>query len=271
MRRHEVDLRDPGAVAAAVAAARPEWIFHLASHGSYSWQTDARAILETNILGTLNLLEASVQQGFDAFVHAGSSSEYGFKDHAPTEGEQLEPNSTYAVAKASATLLCRQFAAAHGLHLATLRLYSVYGPWEHPGRLMPTLLARGLRGVLPPLVDPDTARDFVYVDDVSDAFLAAASGRAPGSDAIYNVGSGVQRTLREIVGLVQRLLDIRDVPRWGSHLPRMWDTSTWVCDRSKVQRELGWSARWDLESGLAEMIMWLQGQPGLWDRYGVTH
>lgn len=270
VRRHEVDLRDAAAVAAAVAAVRPDWIFHLASHGSHSWETDARAILETNLVGTLNLLEASGRHGFDAFVHAGSSSEYGFKDHAPTEDEKLEPNSTYAVAKASATLLCRQFAEAHGLHVTTLRLYSVYGPWEDPRRLMPTLLAHALRGALPPLVDPDTARDFVYVEDVTEAFLAAASRGAPDPDAIYNVGSGVQTTMREVVGIAQRLLGVDEPPRWGSHAPRLWDTRTWVADRSKAERELDWTPRWELEAGLAAMVAWLRGQPGLWERYGIA-
>jgi nucleoside-diphosphate-sugar epimerase len=269
-RRHELDLRDAAAVAAALAAARPEWIFHLASHGSHSWETDARAILETNVVGTLNLLEAAAQQGFDAFVHAGSSSEYGFKDHAPTEDERVEPNSTYAVSKSSATLLCRQFAEARGLHVATLRLYSVYGPWEDPRRLMPTLLAHGLRGVLPSLVDPETARDFVYVEDVNEAFLAAASRHAPESDAIYNVGSGVQTTMRELVGIAQGLLGIDDRPRWGSHAPRQWDTRTWICDRSKAERELDWTPSWRLETGLAEMVAWFRRQPGLWGRYGIT-
>jgi dolichol-phosphate mannosyltransferase len=269
VRRHEADLRDAATVAAALAAARPEWIFHLASHGSHAWETDARSILESNVVGTLNLLEASVQQGFDAFVHAGSSSEYGFKDHAPAEDETLRPNSTYAVAKASATLLCRQFAEARGLHVATLRLYSVYGPWEDPRRLMPTLLAHGLRGALPPLVDPETARDFVYVEDVNKAFLAAAARRVSDSDAIYNVGSGVQTTMREVVGIAQRLLGIEEPPRWGSHAPRNWDTRTWICDRSRAERELGWTPVWGLEAGLAEMIEWLRGQPSLWERYGI--
>jgi UDP-glucose 4-epimerase len=266
---HQADLRDQRGTQAIVDRARPEWIFHLAAHGAYSWQTDARGIFETNALGTLNLAQACVDRGFEAFVHAGSSSEYGLKDHAPTEDEAPEPNSDYAVAKVTATLLCRHLAAQHGLHLATLRLYSVYGPWEDPRRLIPTLVAHGLRGELPPLVGPDTARDFVHVEDVCDAFLLAAATAVPGSSGIYNVGSGTQTSLRRVVELVRRVLDVSAVPQWGSHEPRPWDTGVWVADPGKIDRELGWKPKRDLESGLGNMAAWLGENTALRERYGV--
>ncbi len=266
---HEGDLRDEDAVRAAVDTAAPDWIFHLAAHGAYSWQADARGIFQSNVLGTLTLAQACLGRGFEAFVHAGSSSEYGLKDHAPSEEEAPEPNSDYAVAKVAATLLCRNLAARHGLHMATLRLYSVYGPWEDPRRLLPVLVAHGLRGELPPMVDPDTARDFVHVDDVCDAFLLAARTPVPGSSEIYNVGSGAQTTLRLVVEVARRALGIAAEPRWGSHEPRPWDTGVWVADRSKIVRELGWQPRRDLRSGLEGLAAWLREHPELWERYGV--
>jgi UDP-glucose 4-epimerase len=267
---HDADLRDPQAVESAVGAAAPDWIFHLATHGAYSWQTDARGIFESNILGTLNLAQACVRRGFEAFVHAGSSSEYGLKNHAPTEDEAPEPNSDYAVAKVTATLLCRHLAVQHGLHMATLRLYSVYGPWEDPRRLMPTLVVQGLRGELPPLVDPYTARDFVHVEDVTDAFLVVAQTHVPGSNAIYNVGSGEQITLAEVVGIARKVLKIDAAPQWGSHPARSWDTAVWVADPSKILSELGWRARRALDDGLIELAEWLRARPALWNRYGVN-
>ena len=168
-----VELLDPDAVDAGVRAARPDWVFHLAAHGAYSWQRDPETIMQTNLVATVRLLAACQRHGFAAFVHAGSSSEYGFQDHAPREDELPEPNSDYAVMKASATLHCRFVAQRDDLHVVTLRLYSVYGPWEEPGRLMPTLVARGLEGRLPPLVSPDTPRDFVSVRDCRAGLPAA--------------------------------------------------------------------------------------------------
>ncbi|MHB1774012.1 MAG: NAD-dependent epimerase/dehydratase family protein, partial [Acidimicrobiales bacterium] len=194
---HEFDLRDAAAVRHAVERAKPDWIFHCAAHGAYSWQKDARGIFETNVLGTVNLLDACKGRDLKALVHAGSSSEYGLKDHAPSEEEIPEPNSDYAVAKAATTMLCRERALRDGVHIVTLRLYSVYGPWEDPRRLLPTLVVHGLRGELPPLVARETARDFVHIDDVCDAFLLSACAPGTAGCDIYNVGSGRQTTLAE--------------------------------------------------------------------------
>ncbi len=143
------DLRDAESVAGHVKEIKPEWVFHLAAYGAYSFQTDVESILRTNIIGTANLLQACLKTGFEAFVNTGSSSEYGFKDHAPPENELPEPNSHYAVSKVAATMFCRYTAASTGARIATLRLYSVYGPYEEPRRLMPTLILAGLENRLP--------------------------------------------------------------------------------------------------------------------------
>ena len=119
-----VALDDAWAVRAAVSSIQPRWIFHLAVHGAYPGQTDLAEMVRTNIQGTMNLVEACVAEGFDAFVNTGSSSEYGVKDHAPSENSWLEPNSHYAVTKASATRYCRYTAQQHKVPLTTLRLYS---------------------------------------------------------------------------------------------------------------------------------------------------
>jgi dolichol-phosphate mannosyltransferase len=250
-----VDLVDREAVARALAAARADWIFHLAAYGAYSSQVDARRIVETNLIGTMNLLEAGQRAGFEAFVNTGSSSEYGFKDVAPAETARLEPNSDYAVAKAAATLYCESVARRGDLPISTLRLYSVYGPFEEPTRLIPTLVTRALRRELPPLVDPSIARDFVYVDDATEAYVQAARQRARG---VFNVGTGVQTTLRDLVDLARRLFGVAAEPTWGSMAARGWDTTTWVANPERIRAELGWRAGWSLEAGLVATADWLR-------------
>jgi len=221
--------------------------------------------VQTNVAGTINLLEAAVRIGFEAFVNTGSSSEYGFKDHAPAENEWLEPNSAYAVTKAAGTLYCSHIARSTGAHVLTLRLYSVYGPFEEPTRLMPQLLARSLSGTLPPLVGPDTARDYVYVDDVSDAYVAAASSTKPAS--VYNIGSGIQTPLRAVVEIVRRLRRMRTEPAWGSMPGRSWDTTTWIADNRKARAGLGWQPRRSLDDGISLMAGWLDAHPEVIRRY----
>ncbi len=257
---HEVDLGDEVALSSVVEAIRPDWIFHLAAYGAYSYQTDVSRIVQTNVIGTNNLLQACLKAGFEAFVNTGSSSEYGFKDRAPSETEWVEPNSYYAVTKVSATLLCRYTAQSQKLHIPTLRLYSVYGPYEEPTRLMPTLIQHGLRGQLPPLVNPDIARDYVYTEDVNDAYLLAAMvpGQEPG--AVYNIGTGIQTSLREVVDVARHVLAIPAVPQWGSMPNRHWDTSCWVADSRHAREALGWTPRYSFEQGFQQMVEWTRLQ-----------
>ena len=263
---HEVLLHEPDSVGGAVGRIRPDWVFHLAASGAYSWQNDLRQMVRTNIEGTMNLVAACLKTGFEAFVNAGTSSEYGYKNTPPSETDFLEPNSHYAVTKAAATLFCRHTAQREQAPLTTLRLYSVYGAYEDANRFLPTLIRHALKGKLPPLVAPDTARDFVHVDDAVEAFLLAATTSAtPGE--VYNIGTGVQTTIADAVEVARRVLGVAEEPVWGSMANRSWDTHSWVADNRHAVDKLGWRPRHNFESGFKAMAEWLQGGEGLLAAY----
>jgi dolichol-phosphate mannosyltransferase len=218
-------------------------------------------MIETNVSGFVNVTEAAIAAGARAIVNAGSSSEYGLKDHAPPEDELPEPNSAYSFTKAAATLYGTWVSRARDQAVTTLRLYSAYGPFEEPRRLMPTVVACGMERRLPPLVDPTIARDFVYVDDVADAFVRAAAHARPGEAAVYNVGSGVQTTLAELAETACHVFSIDQAPAWGSFPARHWDTDVWVADARRIEERLGWRATTSLQAGLAATAAWLSEQP----------
>jgi UDP-glucose 4-epimerase len=264
-----VELLDPDGVERGIRSARPDWVFHLAAHGAYSWQRDPELIMQTNLVATVRLLAACQAQGFAAFVHAGTSSEYGFQDHAPTEDELPEPNSDYATMKAAATMHCRFVAQRDDAHIVTLRLYSVYGPWEEPGRLMPTLVARGLEGRLPPLVSPDTPRDFVSVRDAERAFLLAAERDGVERGSVFNIASGRETKLREIVEVARGQMGIEAKPQWGTEPQRSWDAAAWVGDASRAHAQLDWRTEEDLATGFAHLVDWLREHRELWQRYEI--
>lgn len=270
VRLHLVHLHDAGAVEKILSEIRPNWIFHLAAHGAYSWQNDLSQMVQTNIIGTMNLVQASLHINFEAFVNTGSSSEYGLKNHPPAETEFLEPNSDYAVTKASATLFCRCTAQRARVHIPTLRLYSVYGPYEEPNRLVPQLILKGLSKQLPSLVDPEVARDFIHVDDVVAAYLAAV--HRPGQEwgAVYNVGTGTQTSIQQAVEIARRAMDIAAEPRWGSMPPRTWDTRCWVADNRTICRALGWQPRLAFKDGFRLTYAWFQENPQLMAIYEGT-
>jgi len=261
-----VDLADKAGIVRVVADVKPDWVLHLAAHGGYSWQTEAGAILRANVVGTANLLTACRDAGVGSFVNTGSSSEYGLKSHPPREDERVEPNSIYAAAKAAATMLCQR-AAADGMNVSTLRLYSTYGQWEDPNRLIPALAVEGLRGRFPPLVDPATARDFVWIGDVVDAYLLAACKTHTEPGAVYNVGTGVQTTVGEAAEVAREVLGIESSPEWGSMPARTWDTDCWIANSEKIREELGWRPTHTFRDGFELLATWLRERPTLLSYY----
>jgi len=258
-----MNLLDRKGLLASIKQIRPDWIFHLAAYGAYSWQEDLDSAIQTNFLGTVNLVETCREVGFEAFINTGSSSEYGLKGYAPAEDDFLEPNSYYAVTKASATLFCRYTAQQFNLPISTLRLYSVYGPYEDPNRLIPAIILKGMQGTLPPLVHPDVARDFIFTEDVTNAFLVVASSAStlPYGN-VYNLGNGEQVTLRDIVSLAKVIFNIADEPEWGSMENRSWDTNIWVANNGKLT-SAGWSPKYNFQAGFIKTIEWFKQNPDI--------
>lgn len=256
-----VNLLNRGDLFDEIKQIRPDWVFHLAAYGAYSWQEDLDTAVQTNFLGTINLVEACRQIGFEAFINTGSSSEYGLKKYPPSEDDFLNPNSYYAVTKASATMFCCYTAQRFNLPIYTLRLYSVYGPYEDPRRLIPTMILKGLQGTLPPLVHPDVARDFIFIEDVNNAcvFVASSGGALP-VGSVYNIGTGKQTTLQDIVSITKDFFNVKEEPNWGSMENRSWDTNVWVANNQKLMAA-GWSPRYDFRSGFIKTVEWFKQNP----------
>jgi nucleoside-diphosphate-sugar epimerase len=263
---HVVDIADARSVREAFRAIRPELLFHLAQAGGHAWHTDVPEMVATNYLACINLLRAAGECG-TRVVNAGSSSEYGARAHATRETDSPRPNSDYAATKLASTLYCRHWAQRTMRPAPTLRLYSIYGPFEEPMRLLPRLVAFGLEGRLPPLTSPETARDFVYVDDAVAALLRAAEVALPDPGAIFNICSGRQITLREAVATAGTVLGVTEPPSWASMAPRAWDTGTWVGDPALAARDLGWTATTPLAAGIGKFAEWLNSEPAMREHY----
>lgn len=263
---HTRNLLDREGVAIEIEQIRPDWIFHLAAFGAYSWQDDSTRAINTNYLSTVNLLEACLKTEFEAFINTGSSSEYGLKDHAPAENEYIEPNSYYAATKAAATLFCRYTAQRCKSPIFTLRLYSVYGAFEEPQRLIPTVILKGLNGEFPPLADPEIARDFIFTEDVVRAYLSVAASSAslpPGE--VYNVGTGKQTSIRDVVEVTKEVFDLKIDPVWGSMPNRSWDSTIWIANNSKLCAT-GWKPEFEFKAGFLKTVEWFRQNSSLIDK-----
>lgn len=252
---HWADLRDAAAVRRAVQDCQPEIIYHLATHGAYAFQKDRAAILNTNLAGTANLLEALAGVNYRALVHTGSSSEYGQQDGPMRASDLIKPRTAYAVSKAAATLLC-QSEALQGRPVCTVRVFSAYGPWEDPRRLVPYVMECCLRGETPRVTPGAQPRDFIHVDDVMDLLEIAAHCPAARGQ-ILHAGSGRQHTVRE---MVQTILQVcgnqRLEAQFGAEPTRADEPRCWVADLEETTVLTGWKPRLDLREGIEWTWAW---------------
>jgi nucleoside-diphosphate-sugar epimerase/glycosyltransferase involved in cell wall biosynthesis len=234
---------------------KPQTLFNLAAYGAYSKQNNVNLTYETNVIGTVNILQNCTKEM--VYIHAGSSSEYGYNCTAPKENDRVEPNSHYAVSKVSAAYLLEYYARQFELKTLNLRLYSIYGYWEEPDRLISKLIESARKKELPSLVSPDISRDFVFVEDCIEAFLDAAlniSANTAGKS--YNIATGQKTTIGDLVETSRATFGIPQQPQWGSMSNRKWDLADWYGDPSAFKHDFGWTPKVSLEEGLAKTREW---------------
>ena len=235
----------------------PQTVFNLSAYGAYARQIDAERIHLTNYMGTVNILKLLMDTGCSAFVQAGTSSEYGLNCEFPDEKSELVPNSDYAVSKVGAAYLIKYYGIVHNLPCVNLRLYSIYGPWEERDRLIPTLISFGLQGKYPKLVNPSISRDFVYVDDCTNALVKAAlTACKTNSGASINIASGKKTTLSDVANISKELFKIQQEPMFGNMPNRKWDLADWYGNPQLAIELLGWKSRLAIEDGLKLTTVW---------------
>lgn len=254
-----LNLQDPISVGSVLRRVAPRTIFDCSSFGAYSFEQDHERIHATNYLSFIRLMEEVAGMELAAFVHAGSSSEYGLNSAAPAEDAALVPNSHYAVSKAATSAAIAYFGKVRGVPVVNLRLYAVYGPFEDSSRLIPVLCETSLRGELPVFARAEVSRDFIHVDDVVEAFADTAILMGPElAGESINIGSGQPTTLAALAELARTTFGLSAEARFNPAAGRAWDTDNWYADTTKAQRLLGWSARVGLADGLARTRDWWQ-------------
>jgi nucleoside-diphosphate-sugar epimerase/glycosyltransferase involved in cell wall biosynthesis len=253
-----VDFNDYAAAKNLVVSIAPQTVFDCMAYGAYSFEEDANLIYQTNFQSVVNLTDILLHQPVSAYIHAGSSSEYGTNCAAPQEDSVCEANSPYSVSKVAVATYLRYMGKHRRFPCVNLRLYSVYGPLEDTSRLIPNLLRQALAGKLPPFVDPNTSRDFVHVDDVSAAFIMAAARMHPGLyGENFNIGSGAKTTIAGLAEITCREFGVSVAPQFATMEGRTWDLAEWYSDASKAREQLGWQAHIGLAEGLRSMAGWV--------------
>lgn len=255
---HKADICQPDKLKEILTDVKPDYIFHLASYGNSSSDTNLEEMVNVNILGLINLLEATKTIKYKAFIISGSSSEYGFKSKPMVETDNLEPNSYYSATKAAATLIAQSFALLNNKPIIIVRPFSVYGPYEENNRLIPIVIKLALSGKEISITKEKVRRDFIYVGDIAQALLKIATTKLKNGE-IINLGTGEQHGNDEIVRIIEKILHKKLKVRIGKYPKRAWDTDYWVANNQKVKKLLSWQPKYSLEKGLRETINWAKG------------
>jgi len=254
---HSVDLADEQAINKFIGDLKPEIILHFATYGAYPGrQKDVKTMVLTNVLGTINLLNACAQSGFKCFINTGSSSEYGEKDLPMNEKDLLEPNNQYGVTKATGTLYAQYLAKKIGLPIATIRLFSPYGYFEEDERLMPSIIRAGLNNGKFSAPSPSFVRDFTFIEDIMGGYLRAIDNIDSIKGRILNIASGKQHSIAEVVDAVEKVSGKKVQVAYGEIAARQHEPKMWVADISLAKLLLNWSPQYTLESGLRKYIDW---------------
>ena len=179
------------------------------------------------------------------------------QDVPMSETLALEPISDYGVAKAAATQFCLKETLFNKLPVYTIRPFSVYGDYEMPSRLIPTIMTSTILGEPIQLSSPHFMRDYIYIKDMVRLYRVVAQVR-PHDAYIFNGGTGVQSSIQDVVSTVQELSGKTFNVAWGASTPRPWEPRAWKADVTRAQNVLGWQPAYDVHDGLKMTLEWFE-------------
>ena len=271
----QVDICDAKQVEKAFRAFQPDWVMHLAAESHVDRSIDdPSAFIQTNVIGTFNLLQ-SARSHYEAlegdakakfrFLHVSTDEVYGslgetglFKETTP-----YDPHSPYSASKASSDHLARAWADTYGLPVLITNCSNNYGPFQFPEKLIPLVILKALRGEEIPVYGKGiNIRDWLYVEDHADALCTVIFKGKPGET--YNIGGYNQRKNIDVVELLCELLDElkprEDRKSYREQITFVSDRPghdlRYAIDASKIKRDLGWTPSQDHSSGFRKTVEW---------------
>lgn len=274
----QIDIRDAQAVTDVFRRHRPRAVMHLAAESHVDRSIDAPDLfVETNVLGTLHLLQAARAIEVERFIHVSTDEVFGSLapgDPPFSERSPYQPRSPYAASKAAADHLARAWHHTYGLPVIVTNCTNNYGPHQFPEKLIPLMIVRALRGeTLPVYGDGSNVRDWIYVDDHVDGLVAALDRGTAGST--FGFGGGAERRNIDLVRTLCALLDEMAPSEAGPYerlitmvRDRPGHDFRYALDFASTRRELHWAPRNSFEDGLRRTVRWyLSRQDAAGDRW----
>jgi UDP-glucose 4-epimerase len=247
----KADLTNRKDVTSAIKTIEPEIVFHLAANISRATEFDRLYdMVGTNLVATMNLFDALSQTAsLQSVVVAGTAEEYGTNEVPFREDLKENPVSPYSFSKVCQSHLCRLAYKLYGIPVAVLRASLAYGPGQEEVMLIPSLIKSLLRGEELPMTAGEQRRDFIYIDDLVEAYrLAGESDAAAGE--IFNIGLGKSYKIKDVAIKIGRLLGREHLLRFGETGYRKYEVMEYEVDFTKARKLLGWTPKVDIDRGL---------------------
>ncbi len=258
--KHHANLTDYTAVRNLIREVKPEYVIHVGAITAVSFSYDKYVeVSEVNYTGTANLAEACYREcsDFKQFLFAGTSEEYGMSlKHNKSkldESAELIPNSPYAVAKVAAEYYLKYMGMAYKFPFTVLRPFNTYGRTDNSHFFIERTITQMLNGGDVYLGDPNTVRDWVYVDDHIDAYMKALGNKGAIGE-IINICLGKGYTTKETSDIIAKMTDYKGSVKWNSTPRRPLDAAFLIGDNTKAKKILGWEPKYTLEEGLKKTI-----------------
>jgi len=254
------DVRDPAQM--RLVSKGIDTVFHLAALIAipYSYQAPS-SYVDTNVQGTLNVLQAAVDTGVERVIHTSTSEVYGTAQFVPiSEEHPLQAQSPYSATKIAADALAFSYFSSFGLPVTIARPFNTYGPRQSARAVIPTVIAQLLAGSHKLQLGSITpTRDFNFVLDTCAGFLALASCEAAIGQTV-NIGSGREISIGDTVKLIGRILDVEvDIECDEQRLrPAASEVERLCCDNRKIVALTGHQPAYELEAGLRATVDWLK-------------
>jgi UDP-glucuronate 4-epimerase len=258
----QVDLRESDSVQAVFHREKTDAIVHLAARAGVRPSIQSpRLYYDTNVIGTLHLLEAARVTGVERFVFASSSSVYGASKTVPFSEDQhlIQTISPYGATKIAGEFLCSTYSHLCQMRVVALRYFTVYGPRQRPDLAIHKFTRRILAGQpIDQFGDGSTRRDYTYIDDIIQGTIAALDYSGPRYD-IFNLGESQTIELKKLISAIENALGkqakINQLPEQAGDMPLTY------ADISKARKLLGYNPTTKLSEGLPKFIDWfLQSQ-----------
>lgn len=262
---YDVDLRDLHEVSEAISNFKPNVVFHLATYYAVEHKPqEVSLMVDTNVLGSINLLEASKIFDVKLFVNTSSCFVYRESNNKLKENADLSPLNLYALTKLQTEQACSFYTKKYGLRTVTFRLFPPYGPADHERRLIPYAIKTFLEEKNLRLTTGKQRWDFVYIDDIIEAYLKLLNMlNIPIKHEIFNIGTGNAVSIREVISRLKEIIGSRIEPEWGL-IPHRSNEVWYICsDINKTKNILKWEPKTQiLPEGLEFTVKWYKN---LWE------